>query len=40
VGPDGGARATLAVVHIDGTVDVDDIGRAATDAAGQVASTG
>lgn len=38
VGPDGGARAALAVVYVDDTADVDRIGRAVRDAAGKVSA--
>jgi DNA-binding IclR family transcriptional regulator len=36
LGPDGGARAALAVVYVDDTADVDWIGGAVADAAGKV----
>jgi DNA-binding IclR family transcriptional regulator len=38
LGPDGGARAALAVVYVDDTADVDRIGRAVTAAAAKVAA--
>jgi DNA-binding IclR family transcriptional regulator len=38
LGPDGGARAALAVVYVDDTADVDRIGRAVTAAAARVAA--
>jgi len=38
LGPDGGARAALAVVYIDDTVDEERIGRAVVDAAGKVSA--
>jgi DNA-binding IclR family transcriptional regulator len=38
LGPDGGARAAIAVVFVDGTADVDRIGRAVTGAASKVAA--
>ena len=37
LGPDGGARAAIAVVFVDQSVDVEAIGRAVTDAAERVA---
>jgi DNA-binding IclR family transcriptional regulator len=37
-GPDGGARAAVAVVYVDGTVDQERIGRAVADAAAKVAA--
>jgi hypothetical protein len=36
LGPDGGARAALAVVYVDDTADVEWIGRAVADAADKV----
>ena len=36
LGPDGGARAAVAVVYVDAGADVDRIGRAVTDAAAKV----
>jgi DNA-binding IclR family transcriptional regulator len=38
LGPDGGALAAIAVVYVDDTADVDQIGRAVTDAAGKVSA--
>jgi DNA-binding IclR family transcriptional regulator len=38
LGPDGGARAALAVVHVDAGADVEQIGRAVSAAAGKVAA--
>src|SRR3954447_8052990 len=38
LGPDGGARAALAVVYVDDTADVEWIGRAVADAADKVAA--
>ena len=39
LGPDGGARAALAVVYVDDTADVECIGRAVVAAAGKVSAT-
>jgi DNA-binding IclR family transcriptional regulator len=39
LGPDGGARAALAVVFVDEAADVERIGRAVADAAGKVAAS-
>ncbi|WP_209306359.1 IclR family transcriptional regulator [Blastococcus sp. CT_GayMR19] len=38
LGPDGGARAALAVVYVDESADVDEVGRAVTTAAEKVAA--
>jgi DNA-binding IclR family transcriptional regulator len=38
LGPDGGARAAVAVVYVDDTVDVDRVGNAVSTAAGKVAA--
>jgi hypothetical protein len=38
LGPDGGARAALAVVFVDAAADVERIGRAVTGAAAKVAA--
>jgi DNA-binding IclR family transcriptional regulator len=38
LGPDGGARAALAVVYVDDTIDVDHVGRAVVAAAAKVAA--
>ena len=38
LGPDGGARAALAVVYVDDTADVEQIGRAVQAAAGRVSA--
>jgi DNA-binding IclR family transcriptional regulator len=39
LGPDGGARAALAVVFVDDSVDMDRIGRAVAEAAEKVGAT-
>jgi hypothetical protein len=39
LGPDGGARAALAVVFVDEGADVERIGRAVAEAAEKVAAT-